>query len=508
MNGRDIGIQRDSLPHASTVMRSIWRVKMRNVAVEGRKLFACPQLGHYVAGTWRMLSPVGNGNSQDDRASPSTAGPEAAPKSETPDRSGLGFLNPIVARSVLLTVLTLEFAVMIAAGLTMRWEHWRPGIVVPPGVFGAVFTTHGVLGVFGVMAPLAGGAIVSVVFPRETLLPRLNAAALYVCTFAALALVPALAASGTRPIPSVLCAIGLVAVAATVSTVDLGAAFVARRRERASPEYPHFEAGVLASSTALAVVLAAMTINWLRVAHSAAPSGALAFLSWGGRGHAYGRFWFGIVAAAGAGLASDLSLKRPDGSVDASGWRMIAVVALVGLPLFSSGALVAVAQWIVSIALAAGLLRGRAARTSRLAIASVYAGGFAITLVVAATQRTFLALLAPDIRLHDTVAEVARFHYESACGLLAFALAIHMHSRRATSDAYPRRLGRIGAVTTIVGIHVSFFGEFLLGTRGMPRRYHDYLPMMQTHQRVAAVGAAMFAIGVLLAAAALVRGRR
>jgi cytochrome c oxidase subunit 1 len=56
-----------------------------------------------------------------------------------------------------------------------------------------------------------------------------------------------------------------------------------------------------------------------------------------------------------------------------------------------------------------------------------------------------------------------------------------------------------------LGLNVTFFPQFILGSRGMPRRYYNYLPEFQPLHVLSTLGAYTLGIGFLLTAWYLVK---
>ncbi len=77
---------------------------------------------------------------------------------------------------------------------------------------------------------------------------------------------------------------------------------------------------------------------------------------------------------------------------------------------------------------------------------------------------------------------------------------------------YPEVWARIAAVLIFIGFNATFFPQYLLGMRGMPRRYHAYPPEFQELNLLSSAGAVVLALGYLLPlaylAVSLVRGKR
>jgi cytochrome c oxidase subunit 1 len=55
-----------------------------------------------------------------------------------------------------------------------------------------------------------------------------------------------------------------------------------------------------------------------------------------------------------------------------------------------------------------------------------------------------------------------------------------------------------------IGLNVTFFPQFVLGTRGMPRRYYNYLPEFQSLHQLSTLGAYILGAGFLLTAGYLI----
>jgi cytochrome c oxidase subunit 1 len=74
------------------------------------------------------------------------------------------------------------------------------------------------------------------------------------------------------------------------------------------------------------------------------------------------------------------------------------------------------------------------------------------------------------------------------------------------------RWAKIGFWLSFVGFNVTFFTQFVLGSRGMPRRYYNYLPEFQGLHQLSSIGSYLLGLGLLISAIALLHalfaGRR
>jgi cytochrome c oxidase subunit 1 len=71
---------------------------------------------------------------------------------------------------------------------------------------------------------------------------------------------------------------------------------------------------------------------------------------------------------------------------------------------------------------------------------------------------------------------------------------------------YHERLGQLSAIIVFIGFNTTFFPQFVMGAKGMPRRYANYLPEYQTYHVLSTIGAYLLGIGLVIAAIALVWG--
>jgi len=110
-----------------------------------------------------------------------------------------------------------------------------------------------------------------------------------------------------------------------------------------------------------------------------------------------------------------------------------------------------------------------------------------------------LATLATDVHLHDTYFVVAHFHYVMMGGVLfALITGIHHWWPKMTGKMYNETLAKMVWPITFIGYNLTFFPQFVAGTRGMPRRYHEYLPEYELWNQLSTAGAFLFGLALFL----------
>ena len=105
---------------------------------------------------------------------------------------------------------------------------------------------------------------------------------------------------------------------------------------------------------------------------------------------------------------------------------------------------------------------------------------------------------------------VAHFHYVMmGSALIAMIGGMHHWWPKMTGRMYNENLGRIAWALVFVGFNVTFFSQFMLGSKGMPRRYHDYAgeqwsdaltSLFHTYHFISSIGSYILALGFFLTA--------
>jgi len=135
----------------------------------------------------------------------------------------------------------------------------------------------------------------------------------------------------------------------------------------------------------------------------------------------------------------------------------------------------------------------------------LYALSFLFLFTIGGFTGIMVGVLAVDVHLHDTYFIVAHFHYVMMGGaVIALLGGLHYWWPKITGKMYNETAGRIAALLVFVGFNVTFFTQFILGSRGMPRRYHDYeallaqFPEYEGLHQLSTVGSWILALGLFL----------
>jgi cytochrome c oxidase subunit 1 len=136
----------------------------------------------------------------------------------------------------------------------------------------------------------------------------------------------------------------------------------------------------------------------------------------------------------------------------------------------------------------------------------LYALFFLWVFTIGGLTGVFLGTMSVDIHLHDTYFVVAHFHYVMMGGAVtAFLGGVHFWWPKMTGRMYDEKLGRIGCTILFIGLNLTFFPQFILGTRGMPRRYYNYLEEFQGLHQLSTLGAFTMGVAFVLTAVYLLK---
>jgi cytochrome c oxidase subunit 1 len=142
-----------------------------------------------------------------------------------------------------------------------------------------------------------------------------------------------------------------------------------------------------------------------------------------------------------------------------------------------------------------------------------YALQFVFIFAIGGLTGLFLGALSTNQHLTDTYFVVAHFHYVMMGSTLwALIAGIHYWWPKVTGRLYSELAAGITSVILFVSFNLTFFPQFLLGSHGMPRRYHDYMGEYAHLNMVSSLSSFVLGLGFMVMAGyllhSLFRGQR
>jgi cytochrome c oxidase subunit 1 len=139
----------------------------------------------------------------------------------------------------------------------------------------------------------------------------------------------------------------------------------------------------------------------------------------------------------------------------------------------------------------------------------IYAIMFLLLFAIGGLTGLFLGALNVDVQLHDTYFVVAHFHFVMMGGtFIAYLAGLHYWWPKIFGRTYSEKAARWAAGLIFVGFNLTFLSQFLVGSRGMPRRYFNYMPQFQPLHVLSTVGSWVMALGLLIMLAYLIASLR
>jgi len=129
----------------------------------------------------------------------------------------------------------------------------------------------------------------------------------------------------------------------------------------------------------------------------------------------------------------------------------------------------------------------------------LYTLAFLIIFAIGGLTGVILGALNVDIHLHDTYFVVAHFHYVMMGSIaLAFFAGLHHWWPKIFGVIYNEGLAKLACGIIFIGFNATFIPQFVMGSRGMPRRYATYIEDYQPFHQASTIGAMVLGAGVAL----------
>jgi cytochrome c oxidase subunit I len=129
----------------------------------------------------------------------------------------------------------------------------------------------------------------------------------------------------------------------------------------------------------------------------------------------------------------------------------------------------------------------------------LFALSFILLFSIGGLTGLILGAAATNIHVHDTHFVVGHFHYVMFGGAgFAFFGAMHYWLPKFYGRRYAEKPALVAWAMMFIGFNITYFTMMLLGVRGMPRRYYDYLPEFASLNLVSTIGSWILISGIIL----------
>jgi cytochrome c oxidase subunit I len=428
--------------------------------------------------------------------------------------------------------------------ILVRLELLTPGpTIMKAEMYNQAFTLHGAIMVFLFIIPSIPGALGNFFLPimigaKDVAFPKLNLFSLYLYWFGALCTLSSLVFGGldtgwtfyvpyasTSATPVLMTTFGVFVMG--FSSILTGLNFIVTLHKLRAPgiswyRIPLFLWAIYATSVVQILATPVLAITLLLLMFERAFHIGIFDPAYGGDPVLFQHFfWFYshpavyIMILPGMGIISELLAVHSRRKI--FGYRSIAfssiAIALIGFLVWGHHMFVAgqseLAATIFSaltflVAIPSGikmfnwivtLWKGSISFDAPM----LWALAFLFLFAIGGLTGLFLGMLSVDIHLHDTYFVVAHFHYVMMGGtVMAFLGGLHHWWPKITGKMYNEKLARISVLLVFVGFNITFFTQFILGSRGMPRRYYNYLDQFQPLHAFSTVGSWIIGLGMII----------
>ncbi|MDX2150961.1 MAG: cytochrome c oxidase subunit I [Bryobacteraceae bacterium] len=430
--------------------------------------------------------------------------------------------------------------------MLVRLELLTPGkTIMDAEQYNRAFTLHGVVMVFLFIIPSVPAALGNFVLPlmlgaKDVAFPRLNLASWYIYVVGAVMAVTALVLGGvdtgwtfyTPYSTSTNGPVAIMTLAAFVlgfSSIFTGINFIATVHKLRAPgmtwyKMPLFVWGMYATSLIQVLATPVVGITLLLLVMERAFQIGIFDPRLGGDPVLFQHFfWFYshpavyIMILPGMAIISEIIpvfSRKPIFGYKAIAFSSVAI-ALVGFFVWGhhmfvagqtqlAGAIFSFLTFLVAIPSAikvfnwiTTMYKGQVTFQAPM----LYAISFLLLFAIGGLTGIFLGTLSIDIHLHDTYFVVAHFHYVMMGGtVIAFIGGLHYWWPKMFGRMYNEKIAGVAAAIIFIGFNATFLAQFILGSRGMPRRYYNYLDQFQPLHAFSTVGSWILGLGLFIAA--------
>lgn len=447
------------------------------------------------------------------------------------------------------TIMTMFFVGGVLA-LVLRTELLTPKTtIVSAEVYNQLFTLHGVIMTFLVLVPVIPATLGNFVLPmmlgaKDVAFPRLNLLSYYLYVFGALLAVGAIIGGGLdtgwtfyTPYSSTISGgVSIMTMGAFVlgfSSILTGVNFIATIHKLRAPglswyNMPLFIWGMYATAVIQVLATPVIGITMVLLLMERLFQVGIFDASLGGDPVLFQHFfWFYshpvvyIMILPGMACISEVIptfSHKPIFGYKAIAWSSvgIAVVSFFvwGHHMFVSGqsefagAIFSFLTFVVAIPSGVKVFNWLATMyrgSISLGAPMLYAISFLLLFGIGGLTGLFLGTVAVDVHLHDTYFIVAHFHYVMMGGtLIAFFAGLHYWWPKMYGRMYNELWAAIGCLFVFLGFNGTFIPQFLLGSRGMPRRYYNYLDQFQFLHVASTIGSYLLGVGLVIMAVTLI----